>query len=209
MEKEKLRKRVNKLAIIGLILTFLFGGIAATINYFFDKNYITQRNKYDAITLGADKKQVEAILGEGSLGHEMPSRAQLEGDYDEIYSYYIPIWIADSGSWVVVSYKQGRVVSKCAYGGDEETFFLDKRPKGKLQSIWELSRSWLFLFILLIVSGLLSYLCFVVTRHEDFIIKEYKQTLVYFILLLELGVAIFSVLWAVFFVICLFLAAPY
>lgn len=209
MEEEKLRKRVKKLAIIGLCLTFLFGGIAATVAYIFDYNYFTQRNKYDAITLGAEKKQVEAILGEGSLESEIPSRARLEGEYDEIYSYSITILGATSGSWVVIGYNHGRVVSKCAYGGDNETFFVEKRPKGKLQWLWEFRRSWLDWLIQLIVSGLLTYLCFIIARQGDFIIKGYKQTIIYFILLAELGVVIVACLFACGLSIALLLAAPF
>lgn len=209
MEKEKLQKRAKILAIVGLFLTFLFGGIAATVSYIFDNNYLAQRNKYDAISIGMGEKQVEEILGEGSKESEIPSRARLEGEYDEIFSYNIPILTATSGSWVVISYKQGRVVSKWAYGGDNETFFLEKRPKGIIQGIWEWIRTLFYWLIPLIVSGLLTCLCFVIARQEDFIVKEHKQTIVYFILLAELGVVIVTCLFACGFSIALLLAVPF
>ena len=204
-----MQKIVKTLAIIGLFLTFLFGEIAATISYVFDRNYLLQRNKFDAILIGADKDYVETILGEGSLESEMPSRARLEGDFDEIYMYSIPILTATSGSWAVISYKQGRVVSKCAYGGDNETFFLEKRPKGVLQEKWEWGCSWLYWLVQLIGSGLLSYLCFVITHHKDFMIKEYKKNIVLFILLAEFGIVIYTGFWAFLFSSCLLLALPF
>lgn len=209
MEKEKLQKTAKILAIVGLFLTFLFGGIAATVSYIFDNNYLAQRNKYDAISIGMGEKQVEEILGEGSKESEIPSRARLEGDFDEIYMYNIPILTATSGSWAVISYKQGRVVSKCAYGGDNETFFLEKRPKGVLQDFWEWGRSWLYWLVQLIGSGFLSYLCFVFTHHKDFMIKEYKKTIVLFILLAEFGVVIYTGFWAFLFSSCLLFALPF
>jgi hypothetical protein len=191
------RKNAKILAIIGLILTFVFGSIYATFAFIYDNNYIQQRKKYDAIAVGTKKNQVEAILGEGRVESKIPPRAHLEGEYDEIISYPMPLVCATSGSWVVVAYKDGREVSKCANGGDEETFFQEERPRNKLQEIWELRRSWLVWLIEMIVSSFFTFRCFVIANHNDFNIDYYKQVAINYFLIFELIVVIFSVLMAV------------